>query len=1535
MALTRWSSVRRLGIGVAAFAVAVLAAADTARHLAGDPIPLKSHKLRMMAGEDSPDEALRWRQIFERDENGVIAQNGLMNAHRYVEAMRARQAAAVAARAAAGETDELPGLAGISNGGWTWIGPGNIGGRTRAVAIHPTTTSTIFIGSVGGGIWKTTNSGGTWNIVNDFMTNLAISQILYLPSDPNVMFASTGEGFFNQDAIRGAGIFRSNDGGTTWSQLPSTANANFNFVNELAVSPDSTILLASTGAGLYRSGDLGASWQITTLNFNPGSGPFSVTNMMDVKFIPGSNTNAVASGRIRNAYHSSDGGVSWTLATGLVPITARHRVELGVSVTSPEVVYASVEEATSATFWKSTDFGASYAQASTPNHLGTQGWYDNAVWVDPTNANHVIIGGISMFRSIDGGATFGGWGGGGHSDQHAIISDPNFNGATNRRVYIGNDGGIYKWEDVSSTVTTTLNNNYGVTQFYGADGHVATGRVFGGTQDNGTKMFTPAFGPQGWTNLFGADGGFSTTDQVNNFLYGEIQNLGVHRSNNGALSQTITACGTPTQLTDGCTGGARNFIAPILLDPNNPDRLLAGGGNLWLSTNPRSNPANTVAWSIIKPSIGSNISAIAVTKGNSDLIWIGHNNGNVYMTADGTAPSPTWIQRDGVTLPGRAVSSIAVDPLDSNTVYASFGGFETYFSGNLWVTHDSGATWTNASGTGGGALPPAPVRSVVPHPSVSGWVYAATDVGIFASEDGGNSWQVPHDGPANVATFQLFFMNTTLVAVTHGRGLYTIDITPPTTPPAIGTHPASQTLAVGQTALLSVSASGGSPLGYQWYRGTSPSTANPIGGATSPSFTTPPLSITTSYWVRVTNGFGSADSNTAVMTIDPDLAQYDGTLKAPKCAIVGSVCDSGPAVLNGRANIASGLEPNQPNTINNSCSDGTLGVYHNDESVDRVKASTLDGSPFGPGKALKIDVTVWADAGAFASDRLDLYGAADATNPVWTFITTIAPAAGGAQILSDSSYVLPGGTLQAVRASFRFGGAASPCGANSGFDDHDDLIFAVNPAFGTDLVQNGSFGAGLGSWFLHEVPDIVHNSASNGRFEYHKANPTSTGSGQAVIFQNTGVSVANGTDLSAQFDIGNTDSMRKRISVLIIDADFSDLSVCTFWLAPSVPLATYQMRTHPTKNWANASIYFYAASGNATGDYLLDNVSVRVGATTSGTRTDCVDPARPTPPGGAAGPNLLGNGDFSSPTLPPWGPFFDITHQVTGGVFEFIRPGTPGVPAGGIIQATGQAMTSGQIMTATFQLGNSSSVRKRVTVLLHEHDFSDLSACTFWIPPGAALSNFAMRTYATKAWTDTRFSVYAASTGPDQWTRLDNVTLSRTPGPSQFLGTECFEPGSAPAPPIDELQAMGSMPSGWTADTWRPGLQTRLIDSDVGTTGWRAEATESGRAILVRPDPIDLTGAIEATLYFDSWLSGGSPAAVEVSLDAMTWETVANVSPSTGWVTTGVDLDAYAGHRIYVRFVFDAVAQAVGVAPDVWRIQNVSIVSQLLYERTP
>jgi hypothetical protein len=717
-------------------------------------------------GFDKPGEAMTFRSLSLRDDAGTIAADGLMKAKKQVTAMKSR----LAADMARAEADALSGVAArsipIARTGWTWIGPGNVGGRIRTIAIHPASASTMFAGSVGGGIWKTANGGASWGPVNDFMANLAVTSIVFNPANPQVMYAGTGEGFSNADAIRGAGIFKSTNGGATWTQLAATANSSFYYVLRLAISPDGQVVLAGTVSGMFRSTDAGVTWtQVPT-------GPAA----FDIDFHPTDSRRAVAGDRNGGTWFTTNGGATWTEAGLTLPSTTSgsHRVEIAYAKGTPTIVYAVVDRDNGLVF-RSLDGGATYVQTfsgdTTQVLENGQGWYDLALWVNPIDANDLIVGGVNLYRSRDGGQSFAQVSspyGSLHPDQHLIVEHPQFNNSTNRVLFIGNDGGVFKVPDLATLTSmeaanyVELNNNLGVTQFYGAGGNPATGKIVGGTQDNGTLVYDPAAGSEGWDGMFGGDGGFSAADPTDaNYFYGEYVYLQLHRSSNGGASSSFIYSG----LADA--GRRANFIAPFILDPNVPRRMLAGGQSLWRANDIK---AASPVWQSIKTGTSGNyISAIAVAAGNSNVIWVGHNNGDLYRTTNGTASAPTWTKVDPTSFPNRFLTRITIDPFDANIVYASFGGFADH---NIQRTLDGGATWADASGAGTTGLPLAPVRDVEVDPGDSMVIWAGTEVGVFTSRDRGQTWDATHDGPANVSVDELFVLGDELYAVTHGRGLF-------------------------------------------------------------------------------------------------------------------------------------------------------------------------------------------------------------------------------------------------------------------------------------------------------------------------------------------------------------------------------------------------------------------------------------------------------------------------------------------------------------------------------------------------------------------------------------------------------------------------------------------------------------------------------------------------------------------------------------------------------------------------------------------
>jgi len=702
--------------------------------------------------DEDPLGALRFRRLQLQDERGEIPPDARMRALAQAEALRAARP-----RFGYGATS-----AGISPDDWVWLGPASVGGRIRAIVVHPTNAHTLWIGSVGGGVWKSIDAGASWFPVSDPMANLAVSTLIIDPTNADVLYAGTGEGFGNIDAIRGAGIFKSTDGGGMWVRLPSTNTADFWYVNRIAISPDGATLLAATSTGIFRSADGGATWAHTSV----------AQPILDLAFSPGNPLEVVA-GSWNLVRHSSDGGATWVdgvLTGGLShPGALGGRVELAWG--AGEHVYAAIDN-NAGEVWKSTDAGAHYAVVTTSGvgYMGAQGWYDNAIWVDPTNENRLVVGGeTSVRRSTNGGVTLVDITGVGiHPDYHAIVAGSGYDGVWARRAYFGTDGGIFKTENIlspSPLLSTDINNNLGITQFYSARGNVS-GQVVGGTQDNGTLSHQVGDQAGAWTEWsLGGDGGDTAADLTDpDYFYGEYQFLGVFRSVNGAGQ--YSAQGILGGLADA--GSAANFIAPLVLDPNSPNRLLAGGQSLWLTLNPKASTPSAVTWSAIKAPVdgNSNISAIAVQPGNSNRIWVGHNSGAVYRTLNGATATPTWTFA-GTGLPARMVTSLAA--VNSGTAYATFGGFS---SDNVWRTTNGGASWNSIHRN----LPSAPIYSLVVGPTNPSWLYVGTEVGIFASEDGGVTWSA-QDGPVNACVQELSWIGyATLLAATHGCGLWEVTL---------------------------------------------------------------------------------------------------------------------------------------------------------------------------------------------------------------------------------------------------------------------------------------------------------------------------------------------------------------------------------------------------------------------------------------------------------------------------------------------------------------------------------------------------------------------------------------------------------------------------------------------------------------------------------------------------------------------------------------------------------------------------------------
>jgi photosystem II stability/assembly factor-like uncharacterized protein len=758
---------------------------------------------------DLPRQRAEFRSLQEQDEKGEIPPDALRTALQQLRQSRKGLLKSTVAGLPVGTSVDparlFPLRGGLDKAGWMSLGPVNVGGRTRSIILHPSDPLCFWLGSAGGGIWQTVDGGKHFSPVDDFMASLAVTSIVMHPTNPKVILAATGEGV-NGPVPRGAGIFLTTDG-KHWNQVKATATHEFYFINRLAISADGKVCFAATSnpenwelkGAIFRSDDKEHSRWTKTFD-----GQF-----VDVECHPTDPDKVIAATDDGNVYYSDEGGNAgkWQSSSHANPWSGR--VELAYCRKNPAIIYASVN-INHGEIWRSKDGGKTFERRASEagpgelaNYLDDQGDYDNCIWAgDPTNEDFVIVGGINLFRSTDGGDTLvsiSDWvnSKSAYADNHAIVASPGFNGTTNKTVFFGNDGGIYKTDDVYTVGNDpdrengwiNLNNDYGVTQFYGAAGN-GGGMIVAGAQDIGTLRYDPGDQTQKWKAIFGGDGGFCAADPTanSNILYGEYVFADVHRSLDGGATESKEISGTfwdgktwcwkPTPYTiDDAQFNRALFIAPFILDPNDSARLLVGGGALWRTNDAKADTDNTKGptWKSIKPAIEGKdyISAIAVAPGDPDVIWVGHTSGRIFKTTNGLSDSPQWkgltVSRGGRLR--RYCHRLAIDPRDHKVVFATFGG---YRPGNIWKTDDGGSRWIQVNDP----LPqaPMPVRDLAIHPSRSDYLYLATEVGVFASEDTGKTWSPTNEGPTSCCVDQLFWMDKTLVAVTFGRGIFTIDL---------------------------------------------------------------------------------------------------------------------------------------------------------------------------------------------------------------------------------------------------------------------------------------------------------------------------------------------------------------------------------------------------------------------------------------------------------------------------------------------------------------------------------------------------------------------------------------------------------------------------------------------------------------------------------------------------------------------------------------------------------------------------------------
>lgn len=713
---------------------------------------------------------------------------------------------------------------------WSSIGPGNVGGRTRAIVINPENPTIMYAAGVDGGVWKSTDAGASWSSTDDMMLNLAVCSLVMDPTDPDVLYAGTGEGFYASSVfVRGLGVFKTIDAGATWTQLENTVNDSvpsgaFQYVNKLVVSPnDNTRLYAATRFGVWRSTDAGDHWSIvlsnprynteaqTTLGCNTGCTDIEVRDDGGQDFL------LAAFGVFERdgLYRTADGGDTWTRWN--TP-ASQGRMTIAFAPSDPSVAYVCManRQGKLVDVYRSLDGGLSWeprVDKTTPTgpwllsnlilatgclEGGTyhQGWYDNIIAVDPVDPDVVWVGGVDMFRSDDGARNFGiaaywifyldlfdpppyql------HPDHHEIVFHPDYDGVTNQTMFVGCDGGIFRTQNARAAtsledcplpgdeplpeiVWERSNNGYAVTQYYHGTASKSDDRYLGGAQDNGSSLGQSRDTPDEWAMVFGGDGGYTAINAADSdIMYVEYQGFPtIQKSTNGGRSWTNGSIGITD--TDGL------FVTPFAMDPSDPLRMWTGGQRPWRMSNGST-------WQLAGPNIpsGDRISAIAVAPSTSDVVFLGFNNGYVARSVNALDASPTWALRSGGLPIGNWVSSVAVDPQDPDIAYCTYSDFNI---DHIYKTVNGGASWAPIDGIGFEGVPDIPVHWLAVRPCNSDHLYAATELGVFASGDAGQTWAPANEGLAHCRVESLDFQHDgdTLVAFTHGRSAFVADLEP-------------------------------------------------------------------------------------------------------------------------------------------------------------------------------------------------------------------------------------------------------------------------------------------------------------------------------------------------------------------------------------------------------------------------------------------------------------------------------------------------------------------------------------------------------------------------------------------------------------------------------------------------------------------------------------------------------------------------------------------------------------------------------------
>jgi photosystem II stability/assembly factor-like uncharacterized protein len=729
-------------------------------------------------------EDVRRSKIFARGLNDLkrhAGTNGVYDKEARMQAVE--QSRQDLYRASVAAEKSSAGKYGILANAWTNIGPNvigsyTIGGCTNALAIDPKTPSIMYAGAAGGGVWKTSNSGGSWFPLTDLVIpDLAVASIAIDPVNTNNIYVGSGDGYSSTDALNGTGLYKSSDAGSTWTRIGASTFTSG--VVKVFVHPSKTNIIFASGfnaaQGLYRSINSGVTWSKVytsggvVWDIVPGLviGGVTVMYLLDGNNFSGPSQNC-------GVYKSADDGATWgKLANVGIPRgDSIGRGALACPKGNPSKVYALLSKASNSTgdllgLYKSVNSGTSFAKVSVPSTLfrpttqsGAQGWYDLYLGMSPNAATHdsLYVGGVEGWYNWDDGGgwvQFSGYNNSSNSDPHVDHHSIALNPFDPTKIFVGTDGGIFYSNDAGNS-WVTKNNGYSTMRFY----HLSLDKndsktTYAGAQDQGTWKTVTGITPK---MIYGGDGFQPISDYVNaSTIYAELPFGNIYRTANGGTSWTNTLTGSIEQ---------GDWDCPYQMAPKNHSVLYTGRTKVFLSSDQGNN------WTAISPVLNSSnqCQSIGLSPSNGLVIWAGFGTGVIKLTTDG---GTTWASKN-TNVPGASINYFACHPTNASWAIIGIGSGSTS-SSRVMLTSDGGTTWVNRSGTGTAILPGVPVNGVAldsVNPA-STW-YAATDNGIYYTLDAGLTWSIAGSGLGLAACMdvQMHPNKTTIRVATHGRGIW-------------------------------------------------------------------------------------------------------------------------------------------------------------------------------------------------------------------------------------------------------------------------------------------------------------------------------------------------------------------------------------------------------------------------------------------------------------------------------------------------------------------------------------------------------------------------------------------------------------------------------------------------------------------------------------------------------------------------------------------------------------------------------------------